>query len=118
MSYLNTPFVKPILATSVVVLAGLTLSACAATLGGDNPTQSELVDTDSDGGSGSDIAMGCGDALYQRLVGQAIMEVHQPSLPRPHRIYGQHDMVTQDYRPERLNIVVDPQDRVHRVYCG
>ena len=60
----------------------------------------------------------CADMEFQRLIGQLITEVHTDSLPRPVRIYSTSDMVTQDYRPERLNIVHTDEGRISRVFCG
>ncbi len=80
-------------------------------------------DTDPDTGpSGgpdvSDGSPGCPAAAYQVLVGQPIGEIHTDSLPSPRRIYGQGDMVTMDYRPDRLNIVTSDDGVVIEVKCG
>lgn len=37
---------------------------------------------------------------------------------RPFRIYGVNDMVTMDYRPKRLNVIVDTDGIVKKVECG
>jgi hypothetical protein len=60
----------------------------------------------------------CAADQYQMLVGQLIGEVHTDSLPQPLRIYGPDQMVTMDYRPDRMNIVLDADDIVVEVRCG
>ena len=96
---------------AMISLAGLTLSACAAR---DGVTEVEMSELDEDRAE----ARECAAEQYQMLVGQAQGEIHTPSLPRPHRIYGQGDMVTMDYRPERLNVVVGGNGEVIEVKCG
>lgn len=71
------------------------------------------------GGDGNgDGSPSCAAAAYQVLVGQPISEVHADSLPSPHRIYARGDMVTMDYRPERLNVVTGDDGTVVEVKCG
>ena len=60
----------------------------------------------------------CGAAMFQSMVGQPEGEIHEPSLPTPYRIIGPDDMITQDHRPDRLNIYLDGDDRVKSVRCG
>ncbi len=60
----------------------------------------------------------CAAEAYQALLGQAAAEIDRESLPRPHRIFSDTDMVTMDYRADRLNIVHDQDGAVIRVYCG
>ncbi|MEQ8434390.1 MAG: I78 family peptidase inhibitor [Oceanicaulis sp.] len=76
-------------------------------------------DTGPSGGpDASDGSPGCPAAAYQVLVGQPIGEIHTDSLPSPRRIYGRGDMVTMDYRPDRLNIVTSDDGVVVEVKCG
>lgn len=97
----------------LLALSAAALSACSQTLG--SGVDSSVLPEGPDSATHTTT---CASTLYQRLVGQPIGEVHQASLPRPLRVYGQHDMVTQDHRPERLNIVVGSDDHISRVYCG
>lgn len=76
-------------------------------------------DTGPSGGPDvSDGSPGCPAAAYQVLVGQPIGEIHTDSLPSPRRIYGRGDMITMDYRPDRLNIVTGDDGVVVEVKCG
>ena len=97
--------------TLVILVAGLTLTACATTASTVNP----------DAGAGPVPApqpQPCAAEAYQVLVGQPVGGVHTDSLPRPHRVYGQGDPVTMDYRPDRLNIVVGEDGSIIEVKCG
>jgi len=60
----------------------------------------------------------CAADAFQVLIGQPVGEVHQESLPMPHRIYERGDAVTLDHRPDRLNIVVGDGGTVVDVKCG
>ena len=76
-------------------------------------------DTGHSGGPDvSDGSPGCPAAAYQVLVGQSIGEIHTDSLPSPRRIYGRGDMITMDYRADRLNIVTGDDGVVIEVKCG
>lgn len=52
------------------------------------------------------------------LVGQDINEIDVDTLPQPRRIIRPGQAVTMDYRAERMNVELDDEDRVVRVYCG
>ena len=53
------------------------------------------------------------------LIGRAAHEIDAGRLPDPVRIYARGDRVTQDYVPERLNVVLDrDRARVVSVHCG
>lgn len=60
----------------------------------------------------------CGAEPFKDLVGRPAEAVDRDALPEPNRVYSVHDMVTMDYRAERLNIVIDAEGVVDRVYCG
>ncbi len=59
----------------------------------------------------------CDAADYRDLVGSNVAAVTLPS-GRDIRVFGENDIVTQDYRPERTNIVYDTGGKIRRVYCG
>lgn len=108
-----------------IIGLGLLLSACT-TLTSEDPVQDETANTDPEFTSGpffeetdpADTQIDCAADEYSRLIGQSIEEIHTDSLPRPRRIYSERDMVTLDYRPERLNIVTDVDGIVVNVKCG
>jgi hypothetical protein len=95
--------------TLVILIAGLTLTACASSPSMTNPN------------AGADLMpepQACAAEAYQVLVGQPVGGVHTDSLPRPHRVYGPGDVVTMDYRADRLNIVVGDGGEIIEVKCG
>ncbi|SFO93257.1 I78 family peptidase inhibitor [Tranquillimonas alkanivorans] len=59
----------------------------------------------------------CGADGYGSLVGAQLAAVTMPADLNA-RIIGPDTMVTQDYQPGRLNIVVDEDGYITRVYCG
>ncbi|KAK7536005.1 uncharacterized protein J3D65DRAFT_627071 [Phyllosticta citribraziliensis] len=60
----------------------------------------------------------------EKLLGKKIGDAHdnvtfaKQDLPEEHRIIKQGEMVTQDHKPERLNIHVDDDGTVHKVQHG
>jgi pectin methylesterase-like acyl-CoA thioesterase len=97
--------------TLTLIAAGLTLTACASMPLETGPQSEFAAET-------GDQMQLCAAEAYQVLVGQPVGGVHTDSLPRPHRVYGQGDPVTMDYRPDRLNIVVGDDGTVAEVKCG
>ncbi|WP_421858297.1 I78 family peptidase inhibitor [Oceanicaulis sp.] len=95
--------------TLVVLVAGLTLTACASSPSMKNPNA---------GADPMPEPQPCAAEAYQVLVGQPVGGVHTDSLPRPYRVYGPGDAVTMDYRPDRLNIVVGDDGEIIEVKCG
>ncbi len=59
----------------------------------------------------------CGAAALQDRIGEGRTALTDP-LPEGTRIIPPGTAVTQDYRPERLNIDVDAQGRITRIWCG
>ncbi len=106
----------------VLIIAGLAMACACATVPANMPSERaepDVVDrTGEVQGPEFDDEPQCAAEAYQVLVGQRIGEVYTESLPVPHRIYSVTDMVTMDYRPERLNIVTSPEGEVVEVKCG
>ena len=97
--------------TLTLIATGLTLTACASIPLETGPQSDFMPET------GGEVQL-CAAEAYQVLVGQPVGGVHTDSLPRPHRVYGPHDVVTMDYRPDRLNIVVGDGGEIIEVKCG
>ncbi len=98
----------------------LGLAACAPTAPDDRfvpgdralPGPSEEID-----GEGlADIEL-CDAEDYRSLVGSDVGATSFPTGPEL-RVFGVNDIVTQDYIPQRTNIVFDTSRRIIRVYCG
>lgn len=60
----------------------------------------------------------CGAAGLQGLVGQSEEALATLSLAAPARVIRPGMAVTMDYRAERLNIELDSQGRIIRIFCG
>ena len=80
---------------AAITAAGFALSACAVLPDREGPgevtsPEVDVSEVDEDGPDARD----CPAEQYQVLVGQPREEIHVSSLPRPHRIYGEGDMVT------------------------
>lgn len=115
---------------AVFVLGAALLSGCQTmpqdtseddpsyTIGGERGPGADPDTGPSGGPDASDGSPSCPAAAYQVLIGQPVGEIHTDSLPSPSRIYGRGDMVTMDYRPERLNIVTGDDGTVVEVKCG
>ncbi|WP_435256640.1 I78 family peptidase inhibitor [Thioclava sp. FR2] len=59
----------------------------------------------------------CGASELQYLLGQKAAVLAALSLPVGTRIIPPGTAVTMDYRPDRLNIELDDNDRITRVHC-
>lgn len=60
----------------------------------------------------------CGAGQYESYVGQRVDALNDVALPDDARVLFPGSVVTQDLREARLNIDVDTDDTITRVYCG
>ena len=83
--------------------------------------QQPLPDGGTDESGGATVPVGkddtCDAAEYAWLVGQNMAAVTLPA-DLPHRLYRESDIVTREYRPERLNGVADAGGTIRRLWCG
>lgn len=63
-------------------------------------------------------ADGCGAAKLQDLVGRDAEVLQERRFGLPVRIIRPGTAVTMDHAPGRLNIALDPRDRITRISCG
>ena len=105
-------------AVLIAVLSGFAFTACAILP--DREGAGEVVTPQIDPAKvvEGEEDVRCPAEQYQVLVGQPREEIHYDSLPYPHRVYGENDLVTQDYAPDRMNVVVGMNGRVVEVTCG
>ena len=59
----------------------------------------------------------CDAADYRPLIGTPVTETVFPTGARL-RVYSEADIVTQEYIPQRTNVVFDSSGRINQVYCG
>ncbi|TJZ92674.1 hypothetical protein FA743_07360 [Paracoccus gahaiensis] len=59
----------------------------------------------------------CGAEGYQGLIGQPRAALAAMTFPIGTRLIGPEDMVTADFRPERLNIEYGLSGRIDKVSC-
>ena len=60
----------------------------------------------------------CGADGWQHLVGQSGDVLAAAQFPAPMRVLRPGDITTMEFLAERLNVAVDEQNRITRVYCG
>lgn len=60
----------------------------------------------------------CGATDLQSLVGQPASVLETMKFAQPVRILRPDTAVTLDYRPDRLNIDIDAQEKIARVHCS
>lgn len=58
----------------------------------------------------------CGAAAWQHLIGQP--RTAADALPQPKRVYHITDAITQDFREDRINVVLDDSGTIGAVTCG
>ena len=68
-------------------------------------------------GAGAGLPEECDAADYRPLIGSSIAAVTLPTDPRV-RAYGETDIITQDYLPQRTNIIYGADGVILRVTCG
>lgn len=59
----------------------------------------------------------CGASRFQHLIGTLASEIDQATLPAGARVLTPDAIVTQDFRPDRLNIMTGTDGRVSSLSC-
>ncbi|WP_409698059.1 I78 family peptidase inhibitor [Yoonia sp.] len=60
----------------------------------------------------------CNADAYAHLVGADVTATDGVTADGPVRVLRPDDVVTMEFRGDRLNFALDEQDRIVRVYCG
>lgn len=60
----------------------------------------------------------CGASRYAHLVGEQYAEVYQASLPASAYVLGSARATTLEYKPGRLNVVLDGRGRIAAISCS
>ena len=102
-----------------VLAAAILVAGCAPPPpGGGNAVATATADTgtgDKEPGL-ADIEL-CDAEEYRPLIGSNIAAVTLPAGPRM-RAFSVDDIVTQEYIPQRTNVLYETDGRIIRVYCG
>lgn len=96
--------------TLLPVFAALAVSACAVTPK-DEPPVTSLPDYEPGADS-------CGAQAREYLLGQPVSEVDLDSLARTVRPISPGQPVTMDHRPDRINLDLDGDGVIVRIWCG
>ncbi|WP_300543233.1 I78 family peptidase inhibitor [Maricaulis sp.] len=99
----------------LAALSALAVTACS-TSGGLDTSGPDIAPPVFDGGRPVEDA--CGARARTYLVGQQVAEVDLGTLARDVRVIGPDTAVTEDYRPERLNLDVSGAGVILRPWCG
>ncbi len=98
----------------------LGLAACAPTAPDDRVVEADRAlpgpSEEIEGGGLAEIEL-CDAEDYRPLVGSSVDATSFPTGPQL-RVFGANDIVTQDYIPQRTNVVHDNSRTILRVYCG
>tara|TARA_R110002072_G_scaffold277711_1_gene439447 strand:+ start:438 stop:740 length:303 start_codon:yes stop_codon:yes gene_type:complete len=92
------------------LLAAFAVSACAVT-GRENGEVMLPPDFDT-------VADSCGAEAREYLIGQPIGEVDLDTLARTIRTIRPGQPITMDHRPDRLNLDLDGDGAIVRLWCG
>lgn len=80
------------------------------------PAETESEETGEEPAGLADIEL-CDAADYRPLIGSNVAATTLPAGPRL-RVYSVDDIVTQEYIPQRTNIIYRPDGTILRVECG
>jgi len=99
----------------VAVMAAAMFSAGCSTSGSDKPAADAGTPPSLDGRCSADAAQ---FALGKQASADLLEQARGRAGALVARILGPHDMVTLEYRSERLNLNTDEAGKVNRVSCG
>lgn len=61
---------------------------------------------------------GCNAAQHANMIGQDATALERVLLMGPVRVIRPDDAVTMDYRPDRINFMIDAENQVSSITCG
>lgn len=98
---------------TLISLAAVAAAACSPTTEGPSDSPAALPQT-AEEATAQDA---CGASRFRHLIGAPASEIDESALPAGARIITPDTMVTQDFRPERLNIITGTDGRVGSLRC-
>lgn len=66
----------------------------------------------------ADLTPNCQAEQFQQLVGKSADALNNVTLPAGVRILRPNMPATLDYRSNRMNVVIDEQNKIERINCG
>jgi hypothetical protein len=102
--------IRAVLFASAVVMA----AACTPPAETPAPTPEEVVAAMPQNADDATAQDTCGAAAFQGAIGSLASEL---TLPESARVIGPDTIVTQDFVPERLNVITDAAGRVTELRC-
>ncbi|MEB8387177.1 I78 family peptidase inhibitor [Rhodobacteraceae bacterium KMM 6894] len=87
----------------------ITCAAALLTLAACQPEDATMKQPDTDS---------CGAATLSARIGTPAKDYDFANANRPHRIIPPNSAVTMDHRPDRLNVDLDEQGVITRLWCG
>ena len=103
-----------------LIAALLIVAACSPT----GETEEAVVDSIVEGAevaaeerSAPTVIEQCDAEDYRTLIDTSVSAATLPEGPML-RVYGENDIITQEYLPRRTNVVYDARKVVRNVYCG
>ena len=101
-------------------LASIILAACSPTgetedadLGDNGDVAEEVVEDEGE----PIVIEQCDAETYRPFIGSSVADAALPD-DAGVRVFGENDIVTQEYLPRRTNIVYDGRQIIRAVYCG
>jgi hypothetical protein len=105
-------------AVAVLLMAGACASPPAKRVATPPPVQGQSA-APAPAAAAAPSADSCGATELQSLVGRLRTEIPAPVYPDRERVACTTCPITQDYRPERLNIFFDAETgRIRQIRCG
>lgn len=104
----------------LISAALLALAACGQTGGTTPPTETPAAEAPAaqpQTAAEATAADTCGASRFQNLVGTLASDIDHATLPAGTRVITPDMMVTQDFRADRLNIMVGTDGRVGSLSC-
>lgn len=98
------------------ILVCALLAACSSADAPAEDAADDISDDATDAAEAVALSTCKGDA-FSDAIGKPVSDI-QAQLPDSTRVVGPDSLVTQDYRPTRLNVAIDADGLITRVSCG
>ncbi len=103
-----------------LIAVALIMAACSPTGEAEEAVVDSIVEgaeVAAEEGSAPTVIEQCDAEGYRILIDTSVSAATLPEGPML-RVYGENDIITQEYLPRRTNVVYDARKVVRNVYCG